>query len=96
MPDTERLYAKLDEERDAIADIREKGNRLRNQIGALITAFAQDYACKPDGTLDYVDGALLDLISDAEGPAIRRKYRWENEIGDIEYADERRSAPAVL
>lgn len=96
---SERLYAQLEEAENEIADIRERARKLRTAIDAMIRAYAADHRCTQksvDRAIEYTADALLDLIDDAEGPAYRRKCRIENEIGDSEYADERRSAPMVL
>lgn len=96
---TERLYGQLDATDDELSDIRAKASKLKADIGALIRAFAEDYSCSSKSTdyaLEYTEDALVDLIDDAEGPTYRRKVRLEDQIGDIEDADLRRSAPMVL
>lgn len=90
MPDTESLYAQLDEAHNELADIGERARKLTDQIGDLIRAFAADHSCSDksvDYAVEYSADALTDLIDDATGPASRRKVRIENEIGNVEEAD---------
>lgn len=99
MPDTERLCAQLDEAHNELADIGERTRKLTDQIGDLIRAFAADHSCTDksvDYAIEYSADALTDLIDDATGPAHRRKVRIEDEIGSIEDADLRRSAPVLV
>jgi hypothetical protein len=99
MPDTTRLYAQLDETDNELTDIHARARTLMDTIEGLIRAFAADHGCADKSVnyaVEYTADSLIDLIDDAAGPAYRRKVRLENEIGDIEAADERRSAPMVL
>lgn len=99
MAATERLYAQFDETSNELADIRERYKRMLGRVNAEIRAFAADHRCSESSlnrTIEYTADACTDLLDDAEGPAWRRKCRLENEIGDIEEADLRLSAPVVL
>jgi len=96
MPSTERLYGQLDDADNEMAGIKAKGAALYKEIADKVRAFAEDYDCQPDSTLEYIEGAIADLVDDAQGPAWRRKCRLENEIGAIEDADLRLNAPVVL
>ncbi len=99
MPSTERLQGQLDEAVNDLADIRARANALTVQICDLIVDFANDHGCSDKSVgyaLEYTADALTDLIDDAEGPSYRRKVRLEDEIGVIEDADLRRSAPQAL
>jgi molecular chaperone GrpE (heat shock protein) len=99
MASTERLYAQLDETANELSDIGDRARKLTADIESLIRAFAADHSCSDKSVnyaIEYTTDALVDLIDDATGPAYRRKTRLEDEIGAIEDADLRRSAPMVL
>ncbi len=96
MPDTNRLQLALDDARTEHEAIHGEGVELSRQIEGLVKAYAERHRCDAASTLEHIDDAIKDLVSDATGPTHRVIVRLEDEIGDIEHADLQRSAPVVL
>ena len=94
--DTAHLESNIDEATLEMQTIEREGRELGLQVAELIEAFGKRHRCDVTGTLEYVAASLADLISDASGPAYRRKVRLEDAIGRLEDADMRRSSPVVL
>ncbi len=96
MRDTERLQHALDDARTEHEAIHGEGVELSRQIEGLVKAYAARHSCDCTGTMEHIDDAIKDLVSDASGPSHRLIVRLEDEIGNLEYADLERNSPVVL
>jgi len=93
---TPRVEADLDEARAVHERIEREGADLFRAIDKLVRAYGERHSCEVSGTLEYIDGAITDLVSDATGPSWRKICRLEDEVGRLDDAELRRNAPVVL
>lgn len=93
MPDTiltrqpialDDLRARLKETETELQQIAEGGVALFKQIDALVRAYAEQHGCETSVVLTNIDDEIVSLVSDAGGPAWRRKCALENSIAALE------------
>lgn len=98
MSSTEHLYGQLDDAKDAlcrfdrcIAEAKESMRAALQTLGERTDISDDDGRC-----FGTILEAIDDLMSDERDNLRAWVSSIDEEIGDIEYADERRSAPMVL